>query len=62
VLKTNEDRLVKISVGIVVHSNPVTSGHGPRVTTLFTSSTGKIVPRIDPDANIAKILNLRKDL
>ena len=51
-----------ISVGIVVHSNCVTSGHGPGVTTLFTSSTGKIVPRIDPDANIAKILNLRKDL
>lgn len=51
-----------VSVGIVVHSNCVTSGHGPGVTTLFTSCNGKIVPRIDADANIAKILKLRKDL
>ena len=51
-----------VSVGIVVHSNCVTSGHGPGVTTLFTSRNGKIVPRIDTEANIAKILKLRKDL
>jgi len=51
-----------ISVGIVVHSNCVTSGHGPGVTTLFTSKTGKIIPRIDSNANIAKLLKLREDL
>ncbi len=51
-----------ISIGIVVHSNCVTSGHGPGVTTLFTSKTGKIIPRIDSDANIAKLLKLRDDL
>ncbi|MDH5462201.1 MAG: DUF4438 domain-containing protein [Candidatus Bathyarchaeota archaeon] len=51
-----------MSVGIVVHSDCVISGHGPGVTTLFTSSTGKIVPRISPDANIAKLLKLRNDL
>ena len=51
-----------ISVGIVVHSDCVISGHGPGVTTLFTSSNGKIIPRIDPDANIAKLLKLRNDL
>jgi hypothetical protein len=51
-----------VSIGIVVHSNSVTSGHGPGVTTLFTSSTGKIVPKIDSKANIAILLNLRKDL
>jgi hypothetical protein len=51
-----------ISVGIVVHSNCVTSGHGPVVTTLFTSSHGKIVPRINADANIAKLLRLRKNI
>jgi hypothetical protein len=49
-----------VSVGIVVHSNCVTSGHGPGVTTLFTSRNGKIVPRIDRKANIVKILKLRK--
>ncbi|MBS7620650.1 DUF4438 domain-containing protein [Candidatus Bathyarchaeota archaeon] len=51
-----------VSVGIVVHTNCVTSGHGPGVTTLFTSSTGKIIPRIDSRANIACILKLRTDI
>jgi hypothetical protein len=51
-----------VSVGIVVHTNCIIAGHGPGVTTLFTSSTGKIIPRIEKKANIANILNLRKDL
>ncbi len=48
-----------VSVGIVVHSDCVISGHGPGVTTLFTSSNGMIEPKIDSDANIATILGLR---
>jgi len=51
-----------VSVGIVVHTNCVTSGHGPGVTTLFTSPTGKIVPKIDAKCNIASILKLRTDI
>jgi len=51
-----------ISVGIVVHTNCVIAGHGPGVTTLFTSTTGKIIPRIDKKANIASIMKLRKDI
>ncbi|MDH5687814.1 MAG: DUF4438 domain-containing protein [Candidatus Bathyarchaeota archaeon] len=51
-----------ITVGIVVHSDCVISGHGPGVTTLFTSSNGKIVPRIEENANIANLLKLRKDI
>lgn len=51
-----------ISVGIVTHSNCIVAGHGPGVTTLFTSKTGAIEPFIKPDANIAKILKLRDDL
>jgi len=51
-----------MSVGIVVHTNCVSSGHGPGVTTLFTSSTGKIVPKIDAEANIASLLKLRTDI
>ncbi len=47
-----------ITVGIIVHSDCVISGHGPGVATLFTSTNGKIKPRIDADANIAKFLNL----
>ncbi len=51
-----------MSVGIVVHTNCVSSGHGPGVTTLFTSSAGKIVPKIDVAANIASLLKLRTDI
>ena len=51
-----------VSVGIVVHTNCVASGHGPGVTTLFTSSKGKIVPKIDAKANIATLLKLRTDI
>jgi len=51
-----------VSVGIVAHTNCVTAGHGPGVTTLFTSSKGKIVPKIDAKANIASILKLRTDI
>jgi hypothetical protein len=51
-----------VSVGIVVHTNCVSSGHGPGVTTLFTSSVGRIVPRVDAKANIASLLRLRNDI
>ena len=51
-----------VTVGIVVHSDCVTAGHGPGVTRLFTSSKGKILPKIDPNANIAHIMKLRDDL
>jgi len=51
-----------VSVGIVVHTNCVSSGHGPGVTTLFTSSVGRIVPRVDAGANIARLLGLRNDI
>ena len=51
-----------VTIGIIAHSDCVTAGHGPGVTRLFTSSTGKIMPKIDPDANIARIMNLRDDI
>jgi hypothetical protein len=51
-----------VTVGIIVHTNCVSSGHGPGVTTLFTSASGKIIPKIDPKANIAALLKLRTDI
>ncbi len=51
-----------VSVGIVVHTNCVASGHGPGVTTLFTSTSGKIIPKIDGKANVASLLKLRTDI
>jgi hypothetical protein len=51
-----------ISVGIVVYTNCVSSCYGPEVTTFFTSSTGKIIPKVDAKANIASIFRLRTDI
>ncbi len=51
-----------VSVGAIVHSNCVTAGHGPGVTTLMTSSEGKIVPQLNPKGNVAYLLKLRADI
>jgi len=48
-----------ISIGVVIHSNCVTAGHGPGVTTLMTSPDGRIIPQINSKANIASLLKLR---
>jgi hypothetical protein len=51
-----------ITVGIVTHSDCVVAGHGPGVTTLFTSTKGMIKPVIRKVANVAKLLRLRDDI
>ncbi len=50
-----------VTIGIIVHSDCIISGHGPGVTTILTSTRGKIKPKINPDANIANILKLRNN-
>src|SRR3972149_501342 len=47
-----------VSIGVIVHSNCLTAGHGPGVTTLLTSAEGKIVPCIDSTANIGVYLKI----
>lgn len=47
-----------VTIGIVVHSNCLRSGHGPGVTALLTSSKPLIEPILDPAANIAERLRL----
>lgn len=47
-----------ITIGIVVHSDCRSAGHGPGVTTLMTSKTPLIKPVIDPQANIADLLGI----
>jgi len=49
-----------ISVGVIVHSRSVVSGHGPGVTTLFTSTNGKIEAVIDEDANLKNYFAMLK--
>jgi hypothetical protein len=48
-----------VTIGIVAHGGSFVAGHGPGVTTLLTSSSGRIVPHIDAGANIAQLLKLR---
>lgn len=48
------------SVGIVVHGNCVIAGHGPGVTTIASSPTGKIKPILTKDANLANYLGINK--
>ncbi|HBG01089.1 MAG TPA: DUF4438 domain-containing protein [Firmicutes bacterium] len=47
-----------LSVGIVVHSDCLLAGHGPGVTTLFTAIDGSLGARVDPQANLGKILSI----
>jgi hypothetical protein len=47
-----------VTIGVVVHSRSIISGHGPGVTTLFTSSEGNITPLEDESANLKSILEL----
>jgi hypothetical protein len=47
-----------VTVGVIVHADSYASGHGPGVTTLLTSRTGKLKPVIDKTANIARYLGV----
>lgn len=46
------------TIGVVVHSDCVKMGHGPGVTTIFTSKTSIIEGRIDPGANLADYMGV----
>jgi len=47
-----------LSIGVVVHSDCLLAGHGPGVTTLFTCIDGTLGYRLEPEANIGRILNV----
>ena len=47
-----------ISIGIVVHSNCILAGHGPGVTTIFSSPEGRITPIINSEANLTNYLEI----
>jgi len=47
-----------VTIGIVVHSDCLIAGHGPGVTTLMTCKTSLIKPVIDPQANMADLLQI----
>lgn len=48
-----------VSVGVIVHSDSFTSGHGPGVCVIMSSKTGNIKPILDKEANIANYLQVK---
>lgn len=51
-----------ITVGVISHGRSGSAGHGPGVTTLFTSREGNIEVFIDPEANLARLLDIGDDV
>ncbi len=50
------------TLGVIVHSNCILSGHGPGVTALLSVSDGEqLVARRDPDANLAHYFLKQKE-
>ncbi len=47
-----------VSIGVVIHSDCVKTGHGPGVSTILSAKSPKIKGKIDPKANIAHYLEL----
>ncbi len=48
------------TIGVVVHSDSFSTGHGPGVCVLMSSSKTLLKPKIVEDANIANYLNFKK--
>lgn len=44
------------TIGVIIHSDCIKSGHGPGVTVIMSSSEGLIEGKIDPKANLANYL------
>lgn len=49
----------RTTIGVIVHSDSTVSGHGPGVTPLLTGSATRLQPVYDPQANLAKLFDLR---
>jgi len=47
-----------VSIGIICHGDSTLSGHGPGVTGLLASRSGKIEPIVDANANIGTLMDL----
>lgn len=48
------------TIGVIIHGWSYHAGHGPGVTTIMSAKPNLIVPRLDPDANIAYYLGIKE--
>ncbi|WP_027061453.1 DUF4438 domain-containing protein [Mesorhizobium loti] len=49
-----------VAVGVVVHSDSTVAGHGPGVVSLLSAPASLLQLELDPDANIARYLDIRQ--
>jgi len=47
-----------ITIGMVIHSDSPLGGHGPGMMTIMSACDNKLIPILDEDANMGKILNI----
>ncbi|MDA3832650.1 MAG: DUF4438 domain-containing protein [Spirochaetales bacterium] len=47
-----------IVIGVIVHSDCVLAGHGPGAMVIMASKDGKIIPKIDPTANLINLFKI----
>lgn len=50
-----------VTLGVIVHSNCVKSGHGPGVTSLMSAKEELLLPKLDPKANLKTYLGEKED-
>lgn len=51
-----------VTIGVVIHGFSDYAGHGPGVNPILSALPGRIKTKIDPNANMALILGIRKKL
>ncbi|MCX7974952.1 MAG: DUF4438 domain-containing protein [Candidatus Aminicenantes bacterium] len=51
-----------VTIGVIIHGFSDYAGHGPGVNPILSALPGRIKTRIDPQANMALILGIRKKL
>lgn len=49
----------RVTIGVIVHGDSTVSGHGPGVTPLLTGPLPRLRPRLNADANLARVLGIR---
>ena len=49
-----------MTIGVVIHGWSRHAGHGPGVTTIMSAKPGKMITKIDSDANIAYYLGIKE--
>ncbi len=51
-----------VTIGVVIHGFSDYSGHGPGLNPILSAMPGRIKVKIDPKANMARLLGLRNDI